>query len=62
MKIVKCDYCGAEVIYKHHDINQTKNPADIGWTTQQGRKLCSLWEKDICPNCADILTRQAKNG
>ncbi len=55
MRIVKCDYCGAEITEKHHDIEKCYNPSDKGWVTIQGRRLCIRWERDCCPNCLKKL-------
>jgi hypothetical protein len=51
MRIRRCDFCGEEIIEKHHDANKSNNPSDRGWCVLEGRKLCSRWEKDICPKC-----------
>ena len=46
MRIIKCDFCGAE-------IEDGKNivPSDNGWTELSGVKLCERWRKDVCPRC-----------
>ena len=48
MRIIKCDYCGAEI--EDGGKNNTI-PSDNGWTTLHGTKMCSRWEKDVCPMC-----------
>ena len=55
MTIVKCAYCGAEIIEKHSDIEKCHIPSDEGWVTIQGRRLCIRWEKDCCLTCLKKL-------
>jgi len=48
MRIIKCDYCGAEI-----EDGGEKNiiPSDNGWVVIEGSKLCTRWKKDCCPRC-----------
>lgn len=54
MRIVKCDFCGAEIIERHYDNDKCFNPSHFGWAELHGTKLCSRWEKDVCPNCLPV--------
>jgi len=48
MRIIKCDYCGAEIENggPKHII-----PSDNGWAVIKGLKFSRVWETDVCPQC-----------
>jgi len=59
MKIIKCDFCGAEVIVSHYDSDKIVNADREGWCEIKGRKpdngvgTCpgATCTKHICPRC-----------
>jgi len=48
MRLIKCDYCGAEI---EDGGEKYINPQDEGWCVVEGRKLSSTSRRDICPRC-----------
>ena len=48
MKIIKCDFCGAEI---EDGGKQNIIPMDNGWTVLEGSELATRWSKDVCPRC-----------
>jgi hypothetical protein len=52
MEIIKCDFCGAEIVSAHHETSKSNVPSDKGWCELSGHKpICGRWKKDVCPNC-----------
>ncbi len=54
MTVVKCDFCGAEIVVRHHDIDKCSNHQDKGWAVLEGVKFTTRWEKDVCPKCLPV--------
>ncbi len=48
MRIIKCDFCGAEIETGGPD---NVVPSDNGWVVIEGRKMAARYEQDCCPRC-----------